>query len=146
MFRNKFSYILLFVLLKCSVSGGQSTDNLKGTWTVCIAGEKEFSPDYHCKIGFKSYNMSADGSYNVDIRPACNGDTAPFLRGKWKLKGDRLTLKNEDWICPKGGAKFSYSAEKIKIVWLDKNRFYTIGQEGEGGEKLFIVYERIAVK
>lgn len=134
----KFIAIIVF-LFSCSVAWGQDTTSAQtlpgGKWEVCT--DLYFSKDYQCDSGFTSYEFFGDGTFKEDRQPIYGGGQLPFVSGKWKLNGNKLTIDADD------GKDYTEYAHTYKIVWLDNNRFYAVGREGLGGPKVYTYFKRV---
>lgn len=101
---------------------------LSGTWTVCT--ETTFSKDYKCTNGYINYTFNKNNKF-TEHQGKRN------WKGKYKINGNYLSIKRNDTKFVKHGTN-SYN-----IIWLDENRFYSIGQEGPGGIDVFTYFEKI---
>lgn len=124
--------LILVILPRLSVGQESATvDTLNltfGKWTVCT--EMKLSSDYKCTNGWTNYSFEENGNF-VENQGAIK------WYGKYKLNGTNLTLKRND------EKNVMYGENTYTIIWLDKNKFYSIGQEGPNGPKVYTCFERI---
>jgi hypothetical protein len=110
--------------LFCQPNIKLDTFKLKGHWTVCTS--LDFSKDFYCDKGYMTYEFFENGTFK-DPRPSVDGGGQhQFSLGKWTLKDSILTIDYDD-------TEFSQSPQRsLKIFFLTKDKFYHIGQEGNG--------------
>jgi hypothetical protein len=135
---------ILFILITAStiltssfaqnISDKTSNDLISGVWEVCVS--MEFKDTYQCDKGFVSYEFYADGTWKENNPYVCGGVTFPSYNGIWTFSSNSLVTTYDDTKCIT-----RYPVER-DIIWLDNDRFYTIGTEGENGPTVYTFFKR----
>lgn len=110
---------------------GQTMDttsiDIKGKWTVCLSSKLDLN--FNCKKGW-TYVLSDKGTF-------IEGQGKNQSHGTYTLVGSVFThTKNKK-------KNVIYNPIIENITWLDKNRFYSSGQEGIGGPTVYSCWQRI---
>jgi len=132
---------LLFLIQSKSFSQTNisvDTLNFEGKWAVCT--EVKFSQDFKCDKGYITYELFPNGTFK-DPRPSFDGDgDHEFSLGTWSLKDDKFIIDYYD-------TENSMTPPMVyKIKFLTKDKFYSIGQEGEGGVTVYTFFQKIVNK
>jgi len=122
------------VLFAQSISIKTSSDLVGGIWEVCTS--RDFKNDYQCNKGVVSYEFFADGTWRENNPYTCGGITFPSYNGTWSFSSNNLVLTYDKTSCIT-----RYPVED-NLIWLDNDRFYTIGTEGKNGPTVYTFYKR----
>jgi hypothetical protein len=132
MFNLKKCLVLITLNLTVSIFSIAQNDTLditNGKWTLC-SNTAEFSTDYKCINGWTTYEFDYSGNFIESQGPLS-------WQGVYQFSGNSLTLDRDD---PKNG---EYPEIKYDIIWINSDRFYSIGQEGKKGPVVYTYFERI---
>lgn len=99
-----------------------------GKWTVC--SDMKFSTDYKCTNGWTNYSFDENGNF-------VENQGSMKWYGEYEFNGTTLSIKRND------EKYIKYGKNTYTIIWLDKNRFYAVGQEGPNGPTVYTYFERI---
>ena len=115
--------LLAFIVSTKSFSQNKDSIELAGQWAVCISLKKVDT----CEKAYVIYRLYSNGTFE-DSRK----DT-----GKWKYKDGVLVIDYDD----KENSQFP--PRVYNIVFINRNRFYEVGKEGEGGVDVYTYFQRI---
>ena len=124
----KYLFLIVISLLVAAQIYSQSDSiKLSGKWTVCVSTQS-FSKDFNCQKSYVTYEFFKEGRFK-NPSPSKYGESdgyRPFSLGSWSLKGDLLTIDEDD-------DKFKKSPPvTYKITVLSDKKFYSVGEEGPG--------------
>jgi hypothetical protein len=123
---------LTFLSLSIVVSGQTHADTLAllvGKWSVC--DEWNYSAIYNCKEGYIGYELFSDQTLK-----GLTHNPQTLKEGVWKLNGTELILLDSDKVAP------DHWGVGYKIIWLDKNRFYSKGPYGPNQAIKYLYFQR----
>lgn len=117
-----------------SISDKTSKDLIGGVWEVCVS--MDFKNDYKCDKGFVSREFFSDGTWKENNPYVCGSVTFPTYNGTWTFNSNILVTNYDDTKC------ITRYPIEYDIIWLDDDKFYTIGTEGKNGPTVYTYFHR----
>jgi hypothetical protein len=115
--------LIAFVASAKSFSQNKNSIDLIGQWAVCISLKKTNT----CGKAYVIYEFYSNGTFK-DSRKEI---------GKWEYKDDILIIDYDD----KDNSNSPPRA--YNIIFMNKNRFYEVGKEGEDGPDVYTYFQRL---
>ena len=126
---GSFFVILNLTAHNFSIAQSDSLDVTQGKWILCT-NTIAFSADYQCIDGWTTYEFDDSGNF-IESQGHLSWE------GVYQFSENSLTLDRDD---PDNG---EYPEIKYEIIWINSDRFYSIGQEGKKGPVVYTYFERI---
>lgn len=97
--------------------------NLIGQWAVSISLKQVDT----CRKAYVIYEFYNNGTFKDSRKET----------GKWEYKDDILVIDYDD----KENSKFP--PRVYNIIFINKNRFYEVGKEGNDGPNVYTYFQRV---
>ncbi len=105
-----------------------------GKWRVCVS--MQYSDTFQCTQGYTNYEFTADGRCKENQPGVLDGKKVAYKMGDWELSGNTLIIDPDD------GKTYTFFPHTYEIIWLDADRFYSVGTEGPGGPTVYTYFQR----
>jgi len=129
---------MLFFLFYPSSSISQeieSSNDIVGKWQYITTNFFDKNYDFSSDVIFE-FGNGVFKYYSNGI--GCNNRKIEFIDGSYVLVDNVLELKDNSNWCP----GVSHSFPVYKIVFLNKNLFYSVSREGRNSKKVYTYFKR----
>jgi hypothetical protein len=111
----------------------QSNNQMVGQWEVCY--QRDLSKPTTCSYPSRlTYNLNTDSTYTDNNKGVIMGKEYTSLSGIWSYGDNTLITDQNDTKTWKS------SPMTYKPIWINKDTFYSIGNEGEN--KILVIFKR----